>query len=131
MDVFWKTIGAALVSTILILALERQNRDYSILVTVAASAMVTIAAARLLEPVISFLGELESLGNLSSDLLLTLIKVFGIGMTGEIAASVCNDAGNSSLGKGLRFLSNAAILYLSIPVFSSLTDLFLQILGDV
>ncbi len=131
MDVFWKTVGAALVSTILILALERQNRDYSILVTVAASAMVTIAAARLLEPVISFLGELESLGNLSSDLLLTLIKVFGIGMTGEIAASVCNDAGNSSLGKGLRFLSNAAILYLSIPVFSSLTDLFLQILGDV
>lgn len=131
MDVFWKTVGAALVSTILILALERQNRDYSILVTVAASAMVTIAAARLLEPVISFLGELESLGNLSSDLLLTLIKVFGIGMTGEIAASVCNDAGNSSLGKGLRFLSNAAILYLSIPVFSSLTDLFFQILGDV
>lgn len=131
MDVFWKTVGAALVSTILILALERQNRDYSILVTIAASAMVTIAAARLLEPVISFLGELESLGNLSSDLLLTLIKVFGIGMTGEIAASVCNDAGNSSLGKGLRFLSNAAILYLSIPVFSSLTDLFLQILGDV
>lgn len=131
MDVFWKTVGAALVSTILILALERQNRDYSILVTVAASAMVTIAAARLLEPVISFLGELESLGNLSSDLLLTLIKVFGIGMTGEIAASVCNDAGNSSLAKGLRFLSNAAILYLSIPVFSSLTDLFLQILGDV
>lgn len=131
MDVFWKTVGAALVSTILILALDRQNRDYSILVTVAASAMVTIAAAKLLEPVISFLGELESLGNLSSDLLLTLIKVFGIGMTGEIAASVCNDAGNSSLGKGLRFLSNAAILYLSIPVFSSLTDLFLQILGDV
>ena len=131
MDVFWKTVGAALVSTILILALERQNRDYSILVTIAASAMVPIAAARLLEPVISFLGELESLGNLSSDLLLTLIKVFGIGMTGEIAASVCNDAGNSSLGKGLRFLSNAAILYLSIPVFSSLTDLFLQILGDV
>ena len=131
MDVFWKTVGAALVSTILILALERQNRDYSILVTVAASAMVTIAAARLLEPVISFLGELESLGNLSSDLLLTLIKVFGIGMSGEIASSVCNDAGNSSLGKGLRFLSNAAILYLSIPVFSSLTDLFLQILGDV
>ena len=131
MDVFWKTVGAALVSTILILALERQNRDYSILVTIAASAMVTIAAARLLEPVISFLGELESLGNLSSDLLLTLIKVFGIGMSGEIASSVCNDAGNSSLGKGLRFLSNAAILYLSIPVFSSLTDLFLQILGDV
>ncbi len=131
MELFWKTVGATLISAILILVLERQNRDYSILLTVAASAMVSIAAAKLLEPVLDFLGQLEALGGLSSDLLLSLIKVFGIGMTGEIAASVCNDAGNTSLGKGLHFLANSAILYLSVPVFSSLTELFLQILGDV
>lgn len=131
MDIFWKTLGAALISTILVLVLERQNRDFSLLVTLAASIMIAIAAGKLLEPVIDFLGELEDLGNLSGDMLLCLIKVFGIGMTGEIASSVCSDAGNSSLGKGLRFLTNAAILYLSIPIFSSLTDLFLQILGDV
>lgn len=131
MELFWKTVGATLISAILTLVLERQNRDYSILLTVAASAMVSIAAAKLLEPVLDFLGQLEAMGGLSSDLLLSLIKVFGIGMTGEIAASVCNDAGNSSLGKGLHFLTNAAILYLSVPVFSSLTELFLQILGDV
>ncbi len=131
MDLFWKTVGAALISAILISLLERQNRDYSIMLTVAASAMVSIAAAKLMEPVLSYLGQLEALGNLSSDLLLSLIKVFGIGMTGEIAASVCNDAGNTSLGKGLRFLANAAILYVSVPIYASLTDLFLQILGDV
>lgn len=131
MELFWKTVGATLISAILTLVLERQNRDYSISLTVAASAMVSIAAAKLLEPVLDFLGQLEAMGGLSSDLLLSLIKVLGIGMTGEIAASVCNDAGNSSLGKGLHFLANAAILYLSVPVFSSLTELFLQILGDV
>ena len=122
MELFWKTVGATLISAILTLVLERQNRDYSILLTVAASAMVSIAAAKLLEPVLDFLGQLEAMGGLSSDLLLSLIKVFGIGMTGEIAASVCNDAGNSSLGKGLHFLATAAILYLSVPVFSSLTE---------
>ena len=131
MDLFWKTVGAVLISAILTLVLERQNRDYAILLTVAASAMVSIAAAKLLEPVLSFLGQLEALGSLSSDLLLSLIKIFGIGMARALEASVCNDAGNTSLGKGLRFLSNSTILYLSIPVFSSLTDLFLQILGDV
>lgn len=131
MELFWKTLSAALVSAILILVLERQNRDFSLLVTLAAAGMIAIAATRFLEPVIDFLGELEALGDLSGDTLLSLIKVFGIGMTGEIAASVCSDAGNSSLGKGLRFLTNAVILYLSIPIFSSLTDLFLEILGDV
>lgn len=131
MDFFYKTLGAALVSALLSLMLERQNRDFSLLVTLAASCMVLMAAAKLLDPVITFLGKLEALGSLSSEMLLALIKIFGIGMAGEIAASVCTDAGNSSLGKGLQFLTNAAIFYLSIPVFSSLTDIILQILGGL
>ena len=128
MDIFWKTLAAALVSAILTLALDRQNRDFSLLVTVAACGMIAIVTAKFLSPV---LGQLESLGDLRSDLLLALVKIFGIGMSGEMAAAVCTDAGNSSLARGLRFLSNAAILYLSIPIFSSLTSLLVQILGDV
>lgn len=131
MDLFWKTVGAVLICAILVLVLERQNRDFSLMITVAASAMICIGAAKLFDPVLSFLGQLETLAGLSSDMLLTLIKVFGIGMTGEIAASVCKDAGNASLGKGLQFLTNAAILYLSVPIFSALTDLFVGVLGDI
>lgn len=131
MELFWKALGAVLVSAVVNLCLERQSRDFSLLLTLAASSMVLLCSLKLLEPVISFLGRLEELGNLSSDLLLSLIKIFGMGMAGEIAASVCQDAGNASLGKGLQFLTNAAILYLSVPVFTALTELFLQILGEL
>lgn len=131
MDIFWKALGAVLVSAVVNLCLERQSRDFSLLLTLAVSSMVLLCSLRLLEPVISFLGRLEELGNLSSDLLLCLVKIFGMGMAGEIAASVCQDGGNASLGKGLHFLTNAAILYLSVPVFTALTELFLQILGEL
>lgn len=131
MDLFWKTLGAALVSAILTMVLDRQSRDYSILVTVAACGMMAIVAAKFLSPVLDYLGKLETLGDLRSDMLLMLLKIFGIGMSGEMAATVCVDAGNASLGKGIRFLSNAAILYLSIPIYASLTGLLVQILGDV
>ncbi len=131
MDLFWKTLGAALVSGILTMVLDRQSRDYSIMVTVAACGMMAIVAAKFLSPVLDYLGKLETLGDLRSDMLLELLKIFGIGMSGEMAATVCIDAGNSSLGKGIRFLSNAAILYLSIPIYASLTGLLVQILGDV
>ncbi len=131
MDLFWKTLGAALVSVILRLALERQNRDFSLLITIAACGMISIVAAKFLEPVLDYFGKLEQLADIRSDLLLALLKIFGIGMSGEMAAAVCTDAGNGSLGKGLQFLTNAAILYLSIPVFSSLTDILIQILGEV
>lgn len=131
MEIFWRMLAAALVSVVLTLALDRQSRDFSLLVTVAVCCMIGAAAVKFLNPVMEYMGQLEALGDLREDLLLSLLKIFGIGMSGEMAASVCNDAGNSSLGKGLRFLSNAAILYLSIPIFSSLTDLLVQILGDV
>ena len=131
MDLFWKTLGAALVSGILTMVLDRQSRDYSIMVTVASCGMMAIVAAKFLSPVLDYLGKLETLGDLRSDMLLELLKIFGIGMSGEMAATVCIDAGNSSLGKGIRFLSNAAILYLSIPIYASLTGLLVQILGDV
>ncbi len=131
MDLFWKTLGAALVSGILTMVLDRQSRDYSIMVTVATCGMMAIVAAKFLSPVLDYLGKLETLGDLRSDMLLELLKIFGIGMSGEMAATVCIDAGNSSLGKGIRFLSNAAILYLSIPIYASLTGLLVQILGDV
>lgn len=131
MDVFWKTLAAVLISAILTLMLDRQSRDFSLMVTLAASAMISISAARFLSPVISFLGRLEALGGLTNDTLLVLIKIFGMGIAGEISCSVCSDAGNASLGKGIQFLTNAAIAYLSIPVFSSLMDCVVQILGEV
>lgn len=131
MDVFWKALGTALVSVVLTLALERQSKDFSLLLTLAVCGMTGIAAVTFLRPVLDYLGELCAMADLQQGMLYALLKVFGIGMSGEIAASVCSDAGNSSLGKGLRFLSNAAILYLSIPIFSSLMDLLNQILREV
>lgn len=123
MDLFWKTIAIAFVAVILALALERQGKDFSLLLTLAASGMIAMVAAKYLEPVLKFLGQLEELGDINNGLLLTLMKILGVGLTGEIASAVCNDGGNSSLGKGIRMLSNAAVFYLSVPVFSSVIDL--------
>ena len=130
MDVFWKTLGSVLVSAILYLMLEHKSKDYALLLTLAGCVMVFAAGARFLSPVIGFLGELEALGNLSNDALKTLIKIFGIGIAGELAAAVCQDAGNASLGKSLQSLTGAAIFYLSIPVYSTLTELLREILRE-
>ena len=131
MEAFWKTLGAVFVSALLYLMLEHRSRDYALLLTLAACVLVFVTAARFLSPVLTFLGELETLGNLSSDALKTLIKIFGIGIAGELASSVCQDAGNASLGKSLQFLTGAAIFYLSIPVFSALIQLIQEILHQV
>ena len=80
---------------------------------------------------LDFLRELEALGDLQGDVLGILLKAVGIGLVSEIAGMVCSDAGNGSLGKTLQMLGSAAILYLSLPVFSALLELVREILREI
>lgn len=131
MEVFWKAVGCSFVSVLLSLTVEKQGKDFSILITLASASVLAVTAARFIEPVVDFLTSLEKLGKMSTTLLTVLIKIMGIGITGEISASVCMDAGNTAVAKGLHFLTNAAIFSLSIPVYSSLVELIQNILGGI
>ena len=131
MTLFWKAAGAALITVVLGLALGKQEKDISTMLTMAVCCMVAVAAFTYLEPVLDFLRELEVLGDLQADMLGVLLKALGIGLVAEVASMVCADAGNSSLGKTLQMLGSAAILYLSLPVFRSMLELIREILGEV
>ena len=49
----------------------------------------------------------------------------------EITSLICTDAGNAALGKSVQILATCGILWLSIPLFTSLIDLLNKILGEV
>lgn len=131
MGMFWKAAGAVLIAVVLGLALGKQEKDFSMLLTLTVCCMVMVIAVTYLEPVLDFLRELEALGDLQGDILGILLKAVGIGLVAEIAGMVCADAGNGTLGKQLQLLGSAAILYLSIPIFSALLSLIQEILGEL
>ena len=131
MEMFWKAAAAVLIAVVLGLALGKQEKDISVLLTMAVCCMGATIAISYLEPVLDFLRELEALGDLQGDMLGILLKAVGIGLVAEIAGMVCTDAGNGSLGKTLQMLGSAAILYLSLPIFSALLKLIQDILGEL
>lgn len=129
MNVFWKTAAGILTATILWINLNKSNKDTSVLLTLAVCAMAMMAATSFLQPVITFAKKIQGIGKLDEDLVATVLKVVGVGMVTEIAASICRDAGNESMGKTLQFLSAGTVLWLSIPVFEKLLTLLDDILG--
>lgn len=129
MTYFWKTLGLILIALILWLALDKREKDMASLLTLAACCAVGVAAAVYLEPVMDFLHHLDELGALNADTLKILFKAVGISFVCEITGMVCADAGNSSMAGMIRFLSNAAILYVSLPVLQTLMNLIQDILG--
>lgn len=131
MELFWKGIAAALIGAILALVLSKQEKDLSLLLTMAGCTLILMLVLGFLEPVLEFLRELQELGDLNADMLVLLLKAVGIGMIAEIAGLICTDAGNASLGKTVQLLGTSAILWLSLPVLRMLLDLVKSILGGI
>ena len=129
MELYFKGAAGILLAAVLGLALQKQEKDLSAVLTAAVIAMAAVLMLRLLEPVTELLRQLEQVGNLRSDALELLLKAAGIGLTAEVAGLVCADAGNAALAKMLRLLGTAAILCLSVPMFTALMECITDMVG--
>ena len=131
MNIALKVIAGVLVSSVLCLLLAKQGKEMSLLLTIAVCCMVLVTAGIFIQPIISFLQNLQSLGKLNTEMMSILLKAVGIGILSELVSYICTDMGNASLGKGLQVLSVAVILWLSLPLFQTLLDLLETILGTI
>ena len=131
MELFWKAIAVSLLTAILGVVMGKQSQDISLLLSIAGCVLIAGLTAVYLSPVVGFMKELESLGNLRGDMLGILLKAVGIGLISEIASVVSGDSGNAGLGKMIQLIGSVVILWLSIPVFRVLLDLVQTILGEL
>ncbi len=131
MNDFIKAVAIALIAVVLGLILAKQNKDISVLLTLAVCAVIVIVALEYLHPVIDFFRKLKVLGQLDSELFGVLLKAVGIGLLSEITGLICTDSGNGALGKTLQILSTAVIIWISLPLLNSLLDLVGKILEAV
>ncbi len=131
MDVFFKTIGCAMVALMLCLTLTGIGKDYTLLLATLSCCMVAAVAMAYLDPVIIFFRDLEALIPLEEDLLEILLKAVGISVIGELAVRICVDSGNSALGKSVQLMTSVTILWISLPLLQALLDLVRQILEGI
>ena len=130
MTLFLQACAGVFLAVILTLTMER-GKGMAVLLSLAVCSMVGLIAMEYLSPVIEFLDTLQKVGGLNSELLKLLLKAVGIGLITELACLVCNDSGNSSMGKALQILGAVVIIWLSLPMLTAFLELMQKILGDL
>ena len=123
-----KATATILVALILYLTISNGRKEFAVLLTVSVVCIIGLIAVEFISPIISFIWELTSIGNLNTDLLGVLLKCVGIGLIAELTCLICSDAGNATLGKILQVLASIVILWLSIPLFKCLIDIVKEIM---
>ena len=131
MNEYLRWAAVALVGVILALVVGRQSKDMSLLLTLAVCVMLCLAAVTFLEPVTELLRELRRLGELDGEAVSILLKCAGIGMLSELAGLLCADCGEGAMGKALQICSNAAILWLSLPLLRQVLTMIGEVLAKL
>lgn len=131
MDIFIKAIAGILICVIVCLILSQQGKSFSVLLTVMVSCMIAVICLSFLEQVIGFIHKIKDLGNLNSSYISVLLKCAGIAILSELTGMICVDSGNSALAKCTQMLAAAIILWLCIPLYTSLMELIEGVLQAI
>ena len=131
MDILLKGSAFALTVIVLYQMLSGRNKEIGTLLVVVGSSVILVMSIMYMSPIFQFFEMLQTTGNLNHELLSILFKSVAIGFLTEISVLVCNDIGNTSVGKTLQILSTVLILRLALPLLNSLLDLISGIMGEL
>ena len=120
MDTLLQVAGLGLIAVLLGLVLKKGNGVLALLLTLAACAAMTVSIVRLAEPVVSFLSELRQLAGLEPAL---LQRTVGIGLLTQLTASVCADAGESTVARLIELCGSVLGIYTALPLLEAVLSL--------
>lgn len=128
MDTILKCAAVAVMGAILTLAVRRQSGEFAALVSLAVILMVGLLALELLKPVLTFADTLQETAQLSEGVFMPVIKTLAIGFLSETGKSICEDAGEKTIGSMLQMAGGIGAFYVMLPLMQGVLELLEQML---
>lgn len=129
MDSVIQAAALGLVGSVLAILLRRYSKEQALLVSLATAAGLLLLLVTLLGPVLELAEELATLAGLQEALIAPVYKCVAIGMVTQLAADLCQDAGDSAVAHGIRMVGGAAALYVCAPLILAVIELVERLLG--
>ena len=125
----FKIFAGAIVAVILVTALKQQNRELSLVLTLAACALILVPGMRLLKGIVDFVEELRISSGVERTVIASLLKICGIGLLTRLTALFCNDAGQSAVASAVELCGNIASVAVMLPVLQAVLSKLQGLLG--
>lgn len=127
MELFLQICGIAVLCAVLALVLKRSNASVGMLLSAGCCVVLALAAIGVLTPIVDFFRSLQQLTRLDASLLTPFMKTVGIGILTQIAASICQDAGQAAIARMVELCGSVLALYLSLPLLQAVLELLGQL----
>lgn len=111
-------IGLALTAAVFALLLQKDAPGVAFGLTLAAGILIFASAVQGIGSILRTLGSVMRAAGVENELYLPVVKAVGIAAAVRIAASLCRDAGQTSLAAKLELAGAVAALTVTLPFFA-------------
>lgn len=121
-----KIFSVGLLFGIILLFLRSVNYEIYTLGLITAGLLLLTFAVSYVSKSVDVFREISERANVSTSVFKILLKTVGIGTVTEFTASVVGDFGIESLSKKIVFLGKIFIVYVSLPILTTLFELLTE-----
>ncbi len=122
--------GTAVISAVLCVVVRQYKPEAALGIGLACGVIILGAVISMLAPSIEAINTLTQAAGIDSEFARVLLKALAVCYVTQLSADCCRDAGESAIASKLELAGRAAILVVSLPVFTSLAELVTKLMGS-
>lgn len=115
-------IALCIITALLALTLRGQRPEFAMLLSLGCGIFVLLALMGQMKEIITELEKIMSGLSEQSDLTAIILKALGICIVAELGSQCCRDAGEAAIAAKVELVAKAALVLMSMPVFTSLME---------
>lgn len=115
-------IALCIITALLALTLRGQRPEFAMLLSLGCGIFVLLALMGQMKEIMTGLEKIMSGLSGQSDLTAIILKALGICIVAELGSQCCNDAGETAIAAKVELVAKAALVLMSMPVFTSLME---------
>ncbi len=119
----------AIVTVLLILSIKELKPDFAVLISTVFGIIIILYLVNPISETLSAFSDIAERSGIKNEILSSLAKVVGISFIAEFAATICNDAGQTSIASKVESAGRIIILALALPIITDMLDSIFSILS--
>lgn len=122
-------VGIAVLSAVLCIIVRQYKPEMALGVSIACGILILCSVISMLAPAAELISQLTASAGVDGGYTRTLFKALAVCYITQLGSDCCKDAGESAIAGKVELAGKAAVVVISLPVFSSLAEVVTKLIG--
>lgn len=121
--------GLAISVTAIISVLKEIKPEFTLIISTVFGIIILSSLYSPIKDIISSMYTVAQQTGIKNEIMSPVIKITGISIIAEFAASICTDAGQSNIATKVESAGKITVLAISVPIITQILDTVLNLLN--